>query len=429
MVPSLNGRQIYTMERLGGILLFNSQRARWLWLIASLAIVAMLAIACGDDDDDDDTDGGNGDGGSFETVTVGDGAPIKIGISTILAGDLESLGVPIAQAAELAGEGVEIEGHAIEFIRRDDQCTPEGGASAASQLIEEGVVAVVGPICSGGVIAAQDLYEAAGITHVSPSSTAIAATAPDRGTPYGTFFRVTYNDGIQGPAQAEFALNELKVTNAYIVYDTDAYGSGLRDAFGDAFEDGGGTISGKEGYEKKETNFQSIVTNIQGSDAELVYFAGFYAEATPFLQQLRQVDKDILFLSGDGVRDDEFLAGAGADAEGAYLSLPSPVLQGAVYDDFASRFQAATGEAASDSPFTAEAFDAATVIIKALMEVAEADGGELKIDLGALNEAIANTKIDGAVGAISFDEKGDNSGGETPVTLFVVKDGEFVAYE
>ncbi|MCA9852136.1 MAG: hypothetical protein KC482_00795, partial [Dehalococcoidia bacterium] len=98
MVPSLNGRQIYTMERLGGILLFNSQRARWLWLIASLAIVAMLAIACGDDDDDDDTDGGNGDGGSFETVTVGDGAPIKIGISTILAGDLESLGVPIAQA-------------------------------------------------------------------------------------------------------------------------------------------------------------------------------------------------------------------------------------------------------------------------------------------------------------------------------------------
>jgi branched-chain amino acid transport system substrate-binding protein len=406
--------------------LFSSQRAKWLWLIASLAIIALFVVACGDDDDSSGDDTG---GAGFKTVTIASGDPIKIGISSILAGDLESLGVPIAQAAELAGEGVEIDGHSIEFVRKDDQCTPEGGASAASQLIEEGVVAVVGPVCSGSVIAAQDLYEAAGISHVSPSSTAIAATAPDRGTPYPTFFRVTYNDGIQGPAQAQFALDQLGSKSAYVVYDTDAYGSGLRDAFGDAFEAGGGKIAGSEGYEKKTTDFQSIVTNITSSDADLVYFAGFYAEATPFLQQLRQVDADIPFLAGDGVRDDEFLAGAGADAEGAYLSLPSPVLQGAVFDDFASRFEASTGEKATDSPFTAEAFDSATVLVMAIKATAVADGDSLKIDLAKLNDAIRATDFDGAIGHIKFDEKGDNAGGETPVTLFVVENGEFVAYK
>jgi branched-chain amino acid transport system substrate-binding protein len=406
--------------------LFNKKRSRFLWILTVLAIFAVMLAACGDDDDDDDDDG---DGGDFPTVTVASGETIKLGISSILSGDLESLGVPIAQAAELASEGVEIGGHTIEWIRHDDQCTPEGGASAATQLIEAGVVAVVGPVCSGSVIASQDQYEAAGITHISPSSTAIASTAPARGTPYGTFFRVTYNDGIQGPAQAAFALDELGATSVYVVHDTDAYGSGLRDAFSEAFEDGGGTIAGTEGYEKGTTDFQAIVTNIQNADVDLVYFAGFFAEATPFLQQLRQVDEDVLFLAGDGVRDDEFLNGAGDDAEGAYLSLPSPVLEGAVFDDFAAKFEEAVGQAATDSPFTAEAFDAATIIVMALQEVAEVDGDEVTIDLGALNEAIRNLEIDGAIGHIAFDEKGDNAGGETPVTLFVVENGEFVAVE
>ena len=177
------------------------------------------------------------------------------------------------------------------------------------------------------------------------------------------------------------------------------------------------------------TDFQSVVTNIENSDADLVYLAGFYAEATPFLQQLRQADADILFLAGDGVRDDEFLKGAGDAAEGAYLSLPSPVLQGAVFDDFASRFEASTGEKATDSPFTAEAFDSATVLVNAIKATAEADGDTLKIDMKKLNENIRATDFDGAIGHIKFDEKGDNAGGETPVTLFVVQDGEFVAYQ
>lgn len=410
--------------------MFKKQRPLWLWALAVVALVALLAAACGDDDDDGGDGGGNGGSqANFQTVTIAAGEPIKIGISTVLSGDLESLGVPIAQAAELAGEGVEVEGHPIEFVRKDDLCTPEGGASAATQLIDEGVVAVVGPICSGGVIAAQPQYEQAGISHISPSSTAIAATNPDRGTPYVTFFRVTYNDGVQGPAQAEFALNELGATKAYVVNDTDAYGSGLRDAFSAAFEDGGGEIVGTEGYEKKTTDFQSIVTNIQNSDADLVYFAGFYAEATPFIQQLRAADPDIPFLSGDGVRDDEFLAGAGDAAEGAYLSLPSPVLQGQVFDDFASRFEEAYGEPATDSPFTAESFDSATILVQALQQVAEADGDSLTIDTKALNDAIRDTSITGAIGKISFDEKGDNAGGETPVTLFKVENGEFVAVQ
>lgn len=409
------------------------KRAYWSrlhWLLAALALVAVVAAACGGDDDDDDN-GGGGDGvaygsAGFKTIEIAAGAPVKIGVSSVTSGDLKGLGQPIVDAAMLAGEGKTIQGHPIEWVVKDDQCSPDGGASAATQILQEGVVAVVGPICSGAVVAAQPQYEQAGVTHVSPSSTAHKPTFPDRGQVFQTFLRTTYSDDIQGPAQAKFARETLKAETAYIVYDTDAYGSGLRDAFRKAFEAEGGKIVGSpEGFEKKQTDFKSIVTNIQNAKPDLVYFSGFYAEATPFIKQLRAENKDVKFLSGDGVKNDEFTKGAGADAEGAYFTLPSPVYTGDGYRSFTDLFEKATGLSVSSSPFVAESYDAASVIITALERVAEKDGDKLKIDLKKLNEEIRKVELDGAAGKIKFDDRGDNAGGETPVSLFVVKNGVF----
>ena len=72
----------------------NRKRSSWFWILAVMAILAVAVAACGDDDDDDD-----GDGEDFPTVTIAAGETIKLGISSILTGDLESLGVPIADAA------------------------------------------------------------------------------------------------------------------------------------------------------------------------------------------------------------------------------------------------------------------------------------------------------------------------------------------
>ncbi|HEX6030592.1 MAG TPA: branched-chain amino acid ABC transporter substrate-binding protein [Tepidiformaceae bacterium] len=407
------------------------QRSRWFWLVAAMAVVSLLAVACGGDDDDDSGDGGRavtyGTAG-FKTITIDAGQPIKLGISSVLSGDLKGLGQPIADAASLAGDGKEIKGHKIEFVAKDDQCNAEGGVSAGTQLIQEKVVAVVGPICSGSVVAVEPTYEKEGITHISPSSTAIAPTHPDRGQVFQTFLRTTYNDGIQGPAQAKFATETLKAKTAYIVHDTDAYGQGLRDAFKAAFEKDGGKIVGSpEGFEKKATDFSAIITNITAAKPDLVYFAGFYAEATPFIKQLRAKDKTVKFLAGDGVKNDEFTKGAGADAEGAYLSLPSPVYASEAYKTFGTSYEKKFGAKVDASPFVAESYDAMTIILKAIEKVAKDDGGKLTIDLKALNEEIRKTEIDGASGHIKFDARGDNAGGETPVSLFQVKNGAYEA--
>jgi branched-chain amino acid transport system substrate-binding protein len=414
----------------------RTRGTRWLWLLFSLfAVVALVAAACGDDDDDDD--GGDDDGGDqvtygaagFKTVEVAAGAPIKIGISSILSGDLKAIGEPIVAAAQLAGEGVTIKGHKVEFVAKDDTCSAEGGASAASQILAENVVAVIGPVCSGAVVASQPQYEAAGITHVSPSSTAHTPTHPTRGQVFQTFLRTTYSDDIQGPVQADFAYNTLGLKSAYIVHDTDAYGTGLADSFTAAFEKLGGEILGREGYEKGATDFQAVVTNVQREKPELLYFAGFFAEATPFIKQLRAANKDLPFLAGDGVKNDDFIKGAGADANGSYQTLPSPVYDSPAFQAFGTKYEAKTGQKKDASPFLPESYDAVTIILKALEQVAKDDGGKLTIDLKALNEAIRKQEIDGAAGHIKFDARGENVGGETPVTLFKIEGGAYKPVE
>ncbi len=407
----------------------NSHKARWAWLLALVAIVPLFAIACaGDDDDDDGGDVTYGQAG-FKEMRIEAGQPIKIGVISGLSGDVQALGRPIADAAALAAKDRQIEGRSIEIVEEDGLCTAEGGVAAATQVIQAGVVAAVGPICSGAVVAAQPRFEEAGITHVSPSSTAVSATDPDRGDVFQTFLRTTYNDAIQGPTQAEFARETLEAETAYVVHDTDAYGQGLAGAFTTAFEDEGGEVVGTEGYEKKATDFSAIITNIESANPDLVYLAGFYAEATTFIQQLREAMPDVPFLAGDGVKNDEFAKGAGEDAEGAYLSLPSPVFTGDAYEEFGDRFEEETGTPRDATPYVAEAYDAMTIILNAIEEVAETDGDVLVIDLEELNDAIRDSELDGAVGKITFDARGENTGGEVPVSLFVVKDGAIVPYE
>ncbi len=394
--------------------------------LGALAGIALLAAACGDDDS-------GGSGGvkygtaGFTSITIDSGASVKIGISSPTSGDLKAIGQPIVDAAQLAAEGKDIKGHKIEWVVKDDLCSADGGAAAATQILQEKVVASIGPVCSGAVVAAEPQYEKAGVTQISPSSTAHKSTYPDRGAVFQTFLRTTYSDDIQGPVQATFAKDKLGAKTAYIVYDTDAYGSGLRDAFRTAFEKGGGKIVGSpEGYEKKATDFKSIVTNIQNAKPDLVYFAGFFAEATPFIKQLRAANKDVKFFAGDGVKNDEFTKGAGADAEGAYLSLPSPAYTGAGYLTFGTAYEAKTKAKRDASPFVAESYDAATIIINALNKVATDSGGKLTIDLKKLNDEIRKTTLDGASGKIKFDARGENAGGATPVTLFKITGGKYV---
>src|SRR5262245_45933577 len=155
----------------------------------------------------------------FRNAQIAEGAPIQIGVSTMLEGDLAPTGRALADAAELAGKDVTIDGHPIEFVEENDGCTVERGEAAAKKLSQEGVVAVVGPSCSDAVLGAEPVFEEAGITHISQLATNVKTTQPDDRAPFRTFLRTDFNDAIQGQEQADFAEQTLGAEDVFIVYE------------------------------------------------------------------------------------------------------------------------------------------------------------------------------------------------------------------
>ena len=328
-----------------------------------------------------------------------------------------------------AGDGVTIKGHKIKWVREDDLCSAEGGPAAADRLIKAKVVAVVGPICSGGTRASLKLYDDAGITHISPSATAGDLSQPTRPEgPYVTFFRVPVLNADEAKEQAKFASDTLKAKKAFVVFDTDDYGKDLSTQFQKFFKDNGGTIVGTPaGYEKKTTDFKSIISAIKEAKPDVIYQAGFYAEATPFLQQLRADSalKDIPYIGGDGIKNDELISGAKDAAEGAYLALPGT--QGSQFDTYKKKYADLFKGNADTATFGAEAYDAATAIIKALEAASTDKGGKLDIDLKKVNEEIKKSSFEGASGKITFGNNGDRSG--AVVRFFKVQGGKYVQLE
>jgi branched-chain amino acid transport system substrate-binding protein len=361
----------------------------------------------------------------FQTVQIESGEPIVVGVSTMLEGDLAPTGLSLKDAATLAGEGVSIAGHEVEFVEANDGCTEEGGAQAARELIEhDGLVAVVGGSCSDAVFGGQPVYEEAGITHISQLSTNVATTDPEEREPYQTFLRTAFNDAIQGAEQAEFAEETLGATSAFLVYEAFRYG-GAGDNFRESFQ---GDLVGDVGFED-EAEFPGIASQIVEENPDVVYFSGFYPTGIPFIQTLRGAGYVNPIIGSDSMYDQEVIDRLGELAEQElYITLPSPPLQGPEWEDFSSRYQRTFGADPTGTPFAAESFDAATAIILGLQSegVVEPVDNGIQVDLDALNAAIRSVSFDGASGPVRFLDSGDRDPeGLTPVTVFVVRDGSF----
>ena len=393
-------------------------RHAWrLALVAGLTAMLGLAVACGDDDDDaaatgTPTRGASAtpaDVGGENVVTIAAGEPIKIGAMQVLSGDLIALGAAARDWILLANEQFgQVKGFDVEIVEADDLCDAAGAEPAAQQLLaEDGLVAVIGSICSGVNVTVQPTFEEAHITQISGGSTAVKVTYPEGRDPFDTFLRTVVHDGVQGVKQAEYATEVLGATTAFSAHDTDAYGTGLKDVFNAEFEDLGGEIVGTEGWEKGQTDFSALVTSVTTANPDMVYVASFDPEAAAFIRQLRDAGYEGDFMGGDGVITDQFLTLAGDAAEGAHLSKPSPLEVTPALTKFQADFQAKFGYTWDEQPYTSQSFDAYQVVWDALNEVAVVEGGNLVIDLDALNDAMHDANFDGASGHVEFDDHGD----------------------
>jgi branched-chain amino acid transport system substrate-binding protein len=339
-----------------------------------------------------------------QNIVLEAGDPIIIGVSAALSGDQASIGQDLADAVDLAIEdfGREILGHSVKSQRVDDGCSdPEMAQDAAEELVAAHAVTVVGPMCTTGAQAANDVYGAAGVIHITPSATREGLSeVGDR-----FFFRTVWRDDAQAAVQARYIRAELRAETAVVVDDGEPYGRTLADALVVSIEAAGARVISRERLARGEVDFGTLARQIIAADSDVVVYEGLDPEGALLLAALRQEGYIGDYVGPDSLLNTkDFILTAGDAAEGAILTA------GPVADQtFNDRFQARFGRLPSTS-FVLQAYDAARVALTAIEAIAEDQGGDVLITREALAEALRADGFAGLTGTIRFDDGGDRSG-------------------
>ena len=352
-------------------------------------------------------------------VKVAPGEDIHIRTMVVLTG-IGDLGIPSRRGVEMAAEDYgPIKGRAVSAgAGIDSACTANGGAAAADMVVgDPRVVGVVGTSCSLAASAASPIISEAGLVMISPSNTAPSLTSDLQGNAgsnhYSGYYRTSSNDLHEAGAVARYAYGDLGLRTVAAIDDGDPYTTGLTGAFKTAFEELGGTVSIST-ISRGDTDMIPVLTSIAEGSPDGLFFPVFEKEGAHIVQQVGDVPglEDVTRIGGAAMLVSGFLALP--DSEGVYL--PGPELDfgenvneatGKGSDEIVAQYEERYGEA-STSAYMVHAYDAATILLRAIEEVAVEKGGYLFVDRDELRKALTGTDgFSGVIGSISCDEFGD----------------------
>ena len=226
-----------------------------------LALVMVFALAaCGGESDPTTSDNSQ----ASDNV-------IKIGVFEPLTGDSgaggkqEYLGMQYANHLTPTVEvgGVE---YTVELVPADNASSADRAPTAAAQLVSEEVSIVLGTYGSSAAIAAGPTFEQAQIPAIGVTCTNPQVT---EGNDY--YFRICFLDPFQGTVLANYAVEQLGATKAYLLGELgNEYDNGLMNYFEEAFTALGGTVT-KDNFPTNNSDFTSYLNKAQSEGADVIF--------------------------------------------------------------------------------------------------------------------------------------------------------------
>ena len=282
-----------------------------------------------------------------------------IAMAGALTGPNAALGINILDGAKVAVDAhnkanadcqVQLKGY-------DTEGDPQKATQVAPTIVaNKNVIGLLGPAFSGETAAVGDIFHQANLLSLTASATNVDLTKNG----WTNFFRGLANDGVQGPAVAHYLVDTKKFTKVCVVQDDSDYGVGLAKAVTSAL----GSAADKDCAASVKTgdkDFSATVQIVKDAGADAVFYAGYYAEASPFVSQLRSSGVDATFVSADGTNDPEFVKQAGSSSKDALLSCPC----GPAPDQFATDYKS-TNDGRTPGVYSVEGYDLATIMLKGI---------------------------------------------------------------
>ncbi|MDP2341812.1 MAG: ABC transporter substrate-binding protein [Deltaproteobacteria bacterium] len=356
---------------------------------------------------------------------------MKIGVLASTSGALSSFGFELQKAVRLAQEQVNaaggvFDGRPLELVVVDTGSDPATAAGLATKLVDEGVVAFIGPETSGQADAVLDVA----ILHELPMVSCCATSADLSGrnsASSGFFFRTAPSDVLQGEALAFVAKNGVNDATAGVAFPAcpqvaffarpDSYGVGFQEEFTTHYagETVGadvaaivatGTFANEDPSQAEvddaAADFLTAINASADPTEELcIVFVTFGFEGARLIGQLEESlvtgTLDYHYLTGDGAQESAFLQELDVNAPDSVRAkligtVPFHAISPA-FDQFSTAFSAR--HAVAPSAYCAQAFDSMFITALAVSKARSTVGKDVRNALFAVSGREGGVKFDG----------------------------------
>jgi len=393
----------------------GSRAAKVLAGVALVSASALVISGCASSTPSD-----SGDGGSKPSADL----TLKLGSLLPQTGALAFLGPPMESGVGLAVKEINDAkaGITIDLTAEDEGDTDtKAYETSITKLQGAGVSAIVGAAASGVSKLILDGNVAAGILQISASNTSPDFTTWDD---KGLYFRTAPSDLLQGEVLGNLIAEDGHKTLG-IIYQNDAYGTGLNDAIKKTFEGTGGKVVAEASFNVGDAQFDAQVETIKAQNPDAVAIVSFdqFKTIAPLLVNAGITADKFYMVDGN-------LSDYGTDIpvslEGAQGTKAGPKLA----DDFTKRLQTFwTGEGnaeVKDFTYAGEAYDAVVLVALASLAAGSTKGADIAAKMQEVSggsgdgekctsfadcaKIINSGKVadyDGYSGGVKFDENGD----------------------
>lgn len=364
--------------------------------------------------------------------------PLKIGLLLNFSGSPEA-SADRMRAFELAikhiNDGGGVFGMPVEGIADDATRDPSAAVQAARRLVEiEGVHAIVGPNASSAALrVAREVSFELEIPTISPSATSPKLSSVEDND---FFFRTTLSDAAQGPVLADLA-RDRGFDNVGLIYQDDAYGQGLAEAFEESWD---GTLQ-TVAVDTELTGFAGELEQSAKSGAQALIVIAFEGQAQSIVQQA--LDEEIYdrFVFGDAAKRSSLVKSIGGERLGGmYGTAGASAPDNAASADWEASFIAEYGELPVLA-YVKETYDATVAIALAAQAAGSVEGAGIREHLrsiaGPSGEIVAGTptgvaaglsllnegnqiNFEGAASTLDWDSDGDLSRGHIGTWRFTL---------
>jgi ABC-type branched-subunit amino acid transport system substrate-binding protein len=395
--------------------------------IALVSASALVIAGCSSTPSDDSSSGGDKPATDLT---------LKLGSLLPKTGSLAFLGPPMESGVGLAVEEVNAAeaGITIDLTAEDEGDTDtKAYETSIEKLRNADVSAIVGAAASGVSKLVLDGNVSAGILQISASNTSPDFTAWED---EGLYFRTAPSDLLQGEVLGNLIAEDGAKTLG-IIYQNDAYGTGLNDALTTTFEGTGGEVVESVSFNVGDAQFDAQVESIKAQNPDAVAIVSFeqFKTIAPLLVNAG-ISADKFYMVDGNLSDygDEIPV----SLEGAQGTKAGPALE----DDFTDRLQASWTAAGNpevkDFTYAAEAYDAVILVALASLAAGSTEGADIAAKMQEVSGGSGDGEkctsfaecaeiingggtadYDGYSGDVTFDESGDPQGATIGIYKYV----------